>query len=208
VSPSNSSQPREVVWLQPEYMDRSEELVTPAELAQLTGVGLQTAQRWCRMDLFPLTVKEEYFGPPSPRRYYVAVEAIAWLLENHLQRREHVRSRKRLQQALEDFDRQIIGLEQQLRHARSVRDQIAVALEMNPPSVLEPAPPKPKRSRAKKPSRTLPDRVPATFDPEPSFPKPREPRATQSRQTRREKAAEESRGGSPKFEWSWDRRDD
>ncbi|MCC3762450.1 hypothetical protein K3N28_05125 [Glycomyces sp. TRM65418] len=207
MSPLNPGQPREVVWLQPEYVDRPEELLTPAEIAQIAGVRLETAQRWCRLDLFPVPVKEEYFGPPSPRRYYVAVEVATWLLENPLQRREHVRSRERLQQALGVYDSQIAGFEQQLRHARSVRDQIAVALE-SVPSVPEPALPKPKRSGAKQPYRTLPEQTLGSSDSEPSLPMLREPRAKQLRRARREKAAEQSRGGAPKFQWSWERRDD
>lgn len=120
----------DATWLRPEYQGRDVDLISFAEFAKLASVDRTTAYQWMKAnpDTFPKTVKEVPAGN-GPIRYFIAAEAVRWLLRHRPRQIDRERERARLRLVRAELDEEIALLEQTLRHKVSISEQISSALE-------------------------------------------------------------------------------
>jgi hypothetical protein len=121
--------PKETTWLRPEFEGRDHELLSFSEFVALAGKERNTVRQWMlTYDHFPKPVKEVPFGN-GPARYYVPGEVVDWLLRHRPRLDDPARERARLRIAMAQLDDEIKALTTELRHKRSLYEQINPLLE-------------------------------------------------------------------------------
>lgn len=122
--------PKATTWLRPEFQGRDHELISFSEFVVLAGLERPTVRQWMRKnDDFPKPVKEMPFGNGTAR-YFVPAELIDWLLRYRERLgTEAVRERARLRVAMAQLADDINALTIELRHKRSLYEQINPILE-------------------------------------------------------------------------------
>jgi hypothetical protein len=121
--------PKETTWLRPEFQGHDHELLSFSEFVALAGVERATARQWMiNSEHFPQPVKEVPFGN-GPARYYVPAELVHWLLHHRPRLSEPARERARLRIAMAELAGEIHALTIELRHKRSVYEQLNPILE-------------------------------------------------------------------------------
>lgn len=121
--------PKETIWLRPEFQGRDHELLSFSEFVAIAGVERSNARKWAvSSPHFPQPVKEVPFGN-GPARYYVPAELVYWLTHHRPRLEDPERERARLRVVLAELADDINALTIDLRHKRSVYEQLQPILE-------------------------------------------------------------------------------